>query len=559
MVEVGCLMRIGLPSFLTTSRVCILVLSGAAIGWPQFVHLATTGAGEQVFFVTPLRETGSDQAARFKVFSLDEDGVHLLHQPEAPYGPYGISKPSGVSVASDGTVVAYDVVRTCIGGSSCFFQELSTGYLLERSGGEPEYAGPHVRISRNGRYYAAWSSPGAMMRRPAAITDRVTGRKVTVDGLFPGEGCVASDGSSLFLTYEGMVHVSPSGGMRRLVENPGPGWAFGRMSLDDGGSTAVYETSPRRRLFVVEVDRGISMQLGPDDRDSYGATLSSNGEWVLYVSVLGEIPQLFVSRVDGSQWRQLTNSAEGVAEAALSGDGRVAWVSTREGRLLKFDITTGKSTEILAPPMLDETAGWVVPGSLIPLRGRRLGGRVEVNGREAPAFVVDRENVFAQAPWDLPEPETQSPNVVVSVARDDSPLEATTLEFRLSYAPFFPTAFISPVHQDWSGLVTPENPARPNEVLHIYAVGLGPVDCPIETGQGAPLDRACVPTTPIRWDYWWTSTDSMPAEVLFAGLAPGLVGLYQIEARVPARPPAERLKLIANEYGWHVVAEFDVR
>ena len=182
-----------------------------------------------------------------------------------------------------------------------------------------------------------------------------------------------------------------------------------------------------------------------------------------------------------------------------------------------------------------------------------------MNGRQVPVFVVDAENVFAQAPWDLPPFERRFGDVIISASRDDSPLEAVTPEGKLYHSAFSPSAFVTPIHEDWSGFVTPENPARPGEVIHIYAVGLGPVDCPIETGDAAPLDRACRPTTPIAWDYWWTSTDSMPAEVLFAGLAPGLVGLYQIDARVPWQPPANRLKLIANRDGFNVVADFVVQ
>jgi uncharacterized protein (TIGR03437 family) len=40
-----------------------------------------------------------------------------------------------------------------------------------------------------------------------------------------------------------------------------------------------------------------------------------------------------------------------------------------------------------------------------------------------------------------------------------------------------------------------------------------------------------------------------PAEVLFSGLAPGFVGLYQINARVPAAAPTGRQPLTLSAAG----------
>jgi uncharacterized protein (TIGR03437 family) len=541
-----------MPSFLA------LVLALAALGRAEFNSLATTDRGEQVFFVTSLRQTDTSQTPRRKIFALDDEGLQLLFEPATAsfFGPF---RPSEVTVSGDGSLVGFDVATPCVGGSSCFLRELSNGYLLNRGTGDRTRPGPHLRISRNGRYSLIWSSRGAMGASPAAITDRATGQTRTIEGVFPREGRIASDGSALSTTFGWLIHVDPVGIIRRPVESPGAGHGFGGISLSDSGELAVYETMPRRRLFVLDVATSVTAQLGPDDRMSYGATLSNDGEWVLYISVIGETPQLFFSRPDGSAWRQLTASAEGVAEAAVSGDGRVAWVSTMAGRLLKIDTASGEISEILAPPILDAAPGWITPGSLMHLNGRRLGTKVRIGDHEAHIVAADDKDVFAQVPWELPAPEQQPSSLSISVARGDSPLETATPEYTLNYATYHPAAFIEPVHEDWSGFITPESPARPGEVIHVYATGLGPVDCTISTGAPAPLDRLCRPTTPIEWDYWWTETDSVPAEVLFAGLAPGLVGLYQIEARVPWQPPASRLKLIANRAGDHVVADFMVR
>jgi uncharacterized protein (TIGR03437 family) len=80
--------------------------------------------------------------------------------------------------------------------------------------------------------------------------------------------------------------------------------------------------------------------------------------------------------------------------------------------------------------------------------------------------------------------------------------------------------------------VTPTNPLHPNDSITIYATGLGRTDPPVETGMPAPSEP--LSTAIIAPE---VTLGGQPLQVDYAGLAPGLVGVYQINARLPLKPP----------------------
>jgi uncharacterized protein (TIGR03437 family) len=81
-------------------------------------------------------------------------------------------------------------------------------------------------------------------------------------------------------------------------------------------------------------------------------------------------------------------------------------------------------------------------------------------------------------------------------------------------------------------LVTPANPIHSGDVITIYATGLGSTSPPVDAGFAAPSNPLAVTTTvpDVR-------LGGVPLAVSYAGLAPGEVGVYQINARAPARAP----------------------
>ncbi|MCC6265381.1 MAG: hypothetical protein IT169_17545 [Bryobacterales bacterium] len=84
-------------------------------------------------------------------------------------------------------------------------------------------------------------------------------------------------------------------------------------------------------------------------------------------------------------------------------------------------------------------------------------------------------------------------------------------------------------------LVTAESPARPGQIVTLWATGLGPVLPPLKPGElprgAAPLDQK------IPFEVRVNGVPIPSGHVLYAGVAPGFAGLYQINLLLPEDTP----------------------
>jgi uncharacterized protein (TIGR03437 family) len=168
--------------------------------------------------------------------------------------------------------------------------------------------------------------------------------------------------------------------------------------------------------------------------------------------------------------------------------------------------------------------------SAIPLSTTLGGVTLTISGKAIPLFYVSPSQINAQIPWELSGQNTASIQATTSAGVS----EAQTVTLGLAAPGIFT------VNSSGSGpgvitlastgqLVTPTAPAPRGQYITIYCSGLGPVSSQPATGSAASA-------SPL------SSTPNMPtvmiggvsASVNFSGLAPGLVGLYQVNALVPS-------------------------
>lgn len=80
-----------------------------------------------------------------------------------------------------------------------------------------------------------------------------------------------------------------------------------------------------------------------------------------------------------------------------------------------------------------------------------------------------------------------------------------------------------------------QDSVQPGNYLTVYLTGLGAVDNPVATGAVAPdspLSNALAPVS--------VTIGGQSANVAFAGLTPGLVGVFQLNLLVPAVSAGEQ-------------------
>jgi uncharacterized protein (TIGR03437 family) len=167
--------------------------------------------------------------------------------------------------------------------------------------------------------------------------------------------------------------------------------------------------------------------------------------------------------------------------------------------------------------------------SSLPLPKTLAGASLQVGGYEVPLFYSSGGQINAQLPFELPL--NTRPQLIVKGA------DFVTVPETITVAAARPGIFTT--SQDGKGqgvimdtanrLVDAANPAKAGDVVVVYCTGLGATDPAVRSGEAAPASPLAKVTTPVS-----VTIGGQPAVVHYAGLTPGLVGLYQVNVQIPA-------------------------
>lgn len=197
------------------------------------------------------------------------------------------------------------------------------------------------------------------------------------------------------------------------------------------------------------------------------------------------------------------------------------------------------------------TAG-IANGELITLYGTGLAsstvvtssapfpttlGNVQVlmNSVPAPIYYVSPTQISVIAPSGNPF-SVEKIQVVNNGVRSNS---VTTFVRTTDPGVFTLTAnglgYAAAVHNSTGAVVTPNNPAQPGEYVQVYLTGLGQVYPTAPDGAPGPVSPLSTAIyTPSVYLSNAQGTTQASGDYFYAGLAPTLAGLYQINFQVPA-------------------------
>jgi minor extracellular serine protease Vpr len=252
----------------------------------------------------------------------------------------------------------------------------------------------------------------------------------------------------------------------------------------------------------------------------------------------------------------LTLFVSAVSSAQAAGADAGAGALTRPryfppaARSLTPSVTSGNVAVVNAASFLPG----VSPGALITIFGDNLSDvsgivvantnplpyelahvSVSINGISAPLFSVAYNGAEDQISVQVPYAIATGPGAAlvevfdygfsVGTARTDSFDEDPGIFM------YQGTNAVALLYPDYS-LLGPNNAALPGDYIILYATGLGPLSLNLRDGYGAPSDPLADTQDPFQ-----VLIAGEACRVFFSGLAPGFVGLYQLNIQLPLDLP----------------------
>lgn len=443
--------------------------------------------------------------------------------------PYVAIQPQAPLLSADGRTRGMVTYSPCFG--SCMLYIPRTGVALTRNGKTFEYKAQGVtqRLSRNGR----WLFDAGFPNLSARLIDIDTGATTTLPATNPlnAVNAVADNGALLTTAEDNPSAVTLIAGTTRTTFAL-PDVVLSAAIIPDGKRLfaltkyTLYELNPLRELYASATPL-------------VDFSLSTVGDMILVHDGRQVI------RVAPGAASAIYESPEPIQELLLTDDGQSFFVLTRFNRLTR--VTNNVAAELYPPfpGLARQTSSGAVPGSLVRLSDGPFPEEltVTVQGREFPKVARTEDSYEVQIPWDFPVQATNS----FLITRPGSPF-AISDNLNLQRDPVATIYTIAyeadakAVQQDFQSLISPANPAPAGSLIHFWLTGLGPLDRALRSGEPGPVDVPAKPLAPFAC-YILQGDAVRGLELPFAAYAPGLVGVYQVDAVIPADWPAGQSSL----------------
>jgi uncharacterized protein (TIGR03437 family) len=205
-------------------------------------------------------------------------------------------------------------------------------------------------------------------------------------------------------------------------------------------------------------------------------------------------------------------------------------------------LTPGSLATVFAAGVLDSPG--VVQATQIPIATALNGVSVTVNGTPAPIYALANSNGLELVNFQVPFAVAGQGTASVVVTRGGQASTAVTvpvLDVQPAIYSSDGTQAVVVHNADYT-LATAAHPLQRGEFAFLYATGLGRVSNQPATGAAAPVSPPLATTIGAVN----VTLGGLVCDVQYAGLAPGLVGVYQVNFRVPDNAPAGSADMVVT-------------
>jgi uncharacterized protein (TIGR03437 family) len=439
-----------------------------------------------------------------------------------------LNNPTGVAVDSSGNLYIADSGNNVV-------RKVASGTITTFAGNNSAGAG----YSGDGA-----AATGAQLNNPVGVAVDASGNVYIADA---GNNVVRQVGGGNIITPAvGFTH--PDG-----------------VAIDSSGNLYVADTVARR---IVKFSGGVYTTVAGNGQPAFGgddgpgAQASLNAPMGLAVDASGNV---YIADTLNGRIRKLTPSGTittiaGTGALYYSGDGGPATQAAMyfprgvavdpSGNIYIADTANSVVRQLQgALPVVSANgvvnaasfASQISPGALAtvfginfalrnasanaPLPLSLAGISVSVNGQSAPLLYVTPTQANFQVPW-----ETAQGSATVTVNVNGGASNSVTVPVLGAAPGLFSTSSGHAVVQNSDfTLNDPSNPAKVGSTIVAYLSGSGPVSPAVADGAATPLGPLVSATSPSS-----ATIGSSTAQVAFAGLAPGFVGLVQVNIVVPS-------------------------
>jgi uncharacterized protein (TIGR03437 family) len=398
----------------------------------------------------------------------------------------------------------------------------------------------------------------------------IAGATVTVTNPFTGGGSIVTTGAAGTAGYSLAVPPNQSAGTYTVLFSGASASGFTTSSPTSRQVTVTPVQAPTPVLSVNPSTLSFTVVAGQTSA-AQGVVISNTGGGTLQWSAVASADWLAVTPASGTDAGVVNVTANAVPLAAGTYNGSVAILANSSNAPLTIPATLTVTGATGIPTILSHgivsAAGFkegTTRGSIAAIFGNSLADAdsiastvplprtlrnvtVAVDGVNAPLWYAGPAQINFQVPFEAP---LQGHSTVV-VTRNG----VSSVPIDLPLAPYAPSIFtyqrvagvIDPVivHAADQSLVTPANPAVPDEFVVVYGTGIGDLTTLPATGDinpTEPLARANLLAA--------ITIGEAQALVTYGGMTPQTVGLAQFDVQIPrGLPPVSTLPLVIRYNG----------